>query len=253
LGKSCEVWWSPAARGASAGGSKSGDPNRQDFIFIARETGRASAARGPSIRILHLKAPFGTECPAQPGIATVRWGAFSIPAQSKPHPGGRTGRACDWREQRVRAGFADSCAAIDDSGIAKRLSVFTGRSGAGKSTVASLAPAGTALTDEISLLRRHYGAWQAYGTPFWGEFRAEGQNRSAPIGGIYSLVQAGKNRLELCTGREALAVLLGNTLFFSRAARERQRLLDTIIQLTREVPVYRLEFRKDTTFWELLP
>src|SRR5437773_8348802 len=47
--------------------------------------------------------------------------------------------------------------------------IFTGRSGAGKSTVASLSPEGSVLTDEISLLRREHGMWRAYGTPFWGE------------------------------------------------------------------------------------
>jgi hypothetical protein len=61
--------------------------------------------------------------------------------------------------------------------------VFTGRSGAGKSTVASLPPAGSVLTDEISLLRRENGTWRAYGTPFWGEFRAAGSNTSASFVG----------------------------------------------------------------------
>src|SRR5213082_2416074 len=69
--------------------------------------------------------------------------------------------------------------------------IFTGRSGAGKSTVASLSPEGSVLTDEISLLRREHGMWRAYGTPFWGEFRAAGLNISAPLAGVFRLVQAG--------------------------------------------------------------
>src|SRR2546429_6336621 len=32
------------------------------------------------------------------------------------------------------------------------------------------------ISDEISLLRRENGVWRAYGTPFWGEFRAAGSN-----------------------------------------------------------------------------
>ena len=74
--------------------------------------------------------------------------------------------------------------------------LFTGRSGAGKSTVASLSPQGSVLTDEISLLRRGNGVWRAYGTPFWGEFRAAGSNTSAPVAGIFRLLQAAENRLE---------------------------------------------------------
>src|SRR5256885_3293464 len=59
--------------------------------------------------------------------------------------------------------------------------VFFGRSGTGKSTVAALSPLGSVLTDEISLLKRIDGQWHAFGTPFWGEFRAAGTNRSAPV------------------------------------------------------------------------
>ena len=74
-----------------------------------------------------------------------------------------------------------------------RAYIFFGRSGAGKSTVASLVSRkGTVLTDEISLLRYSDGCWQAHGTPFWGEFRAAGQNRLVPVAGLYLLKQASR-------------------------------------------------------------
>ena len=131
--------------------------------------------------------------------------------------------------------------------------VFMGRSGAGKSTVASLAPAGTVLTDEISLIRCDHGAWQAYGTPFWGEFRAEGQNRCAPLAGIFSLVQAPHNRTAPIRGTQALAAMLGNTLFFAPGREARENLLGILAGLVVAVPVHRLEFKKDASFWEVLP
>jgi hypothetical protein len=129
--------------------------------------------------------------------------------------------------------------------------VFMGRSGAGKSTVASLSRRGSVLTDEISLLRRIEGTWYAYGTPFWGEFRAAGQNRRVPLERVFALAQARANRTAPLPAREALAGLLGNTLFFSANRRERELLLRAQVSLIESVPVERLEFRRDETFWEV--
>jgi len=136
---------------------------------------------------------------------------------------------------------------------AGRAYIFMGRSGAGKSTVASLAPAGSVFTDEISLLRRDEGGWRAYGTPFWGEFRADGQNRSAPLAGICALAQARRDRLERIPPKQALAALLANTLFFAPGRQPREQLLAILAGLAQSAPVYRLEFRKAASFWEVLP
>lgn len=129
--------------------------------------------------------------------------------------------------------------------------VFMGRSGAGKSTVASLSPQGSVLTDEISLLRRVDGVWHAYGTPFWGEFRAAGQNRRAPVERIFALAQAEHNRTSRLAARPALAELLGNTLFFSGERRDRERLLRAQMSLIDWASFHRLEFRRDQSFWEV--
>jgi hypothetical protein len=134
-----------------------------------------------------------------------------------------------------------------------RAYVFTGGSGAGKSTVASLSPPGSVLTDEISLLRRENGEWRAYGTPFWGEFRAEGSNRSAPVAGIFGLKQARKNFVEAIGPVALLRNILPNVLFFSREAAANQRLLEILGQAVKEISGYNLAFRKDKTFWEALP
>ena len=133
-----------------------------------------------------------------------------------------------------------------------RAFIFTGRSGAGKSTIASLSPTGSVLTDEISLLRFLDGQWYAYGTPFWGEFRAEGMNRRVPVAGIYRLVQSADGRAEPVAAREAIRLLLPNVLFFARTRRERQQLLEIIAHVAETAPVYRLHFRPDVSFWEVI-
>jgi hypothetical protein len=131
--------------------------------------------------------------------------------------------------------------------------VFTGRSGAGKSTVASLSPEGSVLTDEISLLRRENGVWRAYGTPFWGEFRAAGSNTSAPVAGIFRLLQAAENRVTALSTVAILRALLPNVLFFSAEAEANRRLLEILSQAATEISGYHLAFRKNPAFWEVVP
>jgi hypothetical protein len=148
------------------------------------------------------------------------------------------------------AGFLLHAATVLRNG---RAYVFTGGSGAGKSTVAALSPAGSVWTDEISLLKREKGEWRAYGTPFWGEFRAAGSNSSAPVAGIFGLRQAAENRAEALRPIGLLRNILPHVLFFSGEVAASQRLLEILSQAVKEIPGYSLAFRKDETFWEALP
>jgi len=131
--------------------------------------------------------------------------------------------------------------------------LFTGRSGTGKTTVASLSPKGSVLTDEISLLRREDGVWRAYGTPFWGEFRAAGSNTSAPVAGIFRLLQAVENRLTPLRRADMLRALLPNVLFFCAETEANRRLLDILTEAATEISGYNLAFRRNSSFWEVLP
>lgn len=149
-----------------------------------------------------------------------------------------------------RNGFLLHAATVIRNGKAY---VFTGRSGAGKSTLASLSPKGSVLTDEISLLRRENDEWRAYGTPFWGEFRAAGSNTSAPVRGIFRLVQAAENRVTSLHPVEMIRALLQNVLFFSSEPEATRLLLEIVGQAAEEMPGYELAFRKDPAFWEVLP
>ncbi len=146
-----------------------------------------------------------------------------------------------------RNGFLLHAATVVRDG---RAYVFPGRSGAGKSTVASFSPAGSVLTDEISLLRYSDGFWQAYGTPFWGEFRAAGLNRHFPLAGIYSLVQAPEERIEPLSTMEILRALLACVLFFSTGAHANEAILRVLLDLIERVPCHRMHFRRNAEFWK---
>lgn len=149
-----------------------------------------------------------------------------------------------------RTGFLLHAATVVREG---RAYVFAGRSGAGKSTVASLSPRGSVLTDEISLLRRENGSWRAYGTPFWGEFRAAGSNTSAPVAGIFKLEQAKTNESQALGRAELLRVLLTNILFFSKAVEDHRRLLEIAGAAAEEIRGAVLRFQKTKRFWEAIP
>lgn len=131
--------------------------------------------------------------------------------------------------------------------------VFFGRSGAGKSTISRLSPPGSVLTDEISLLKCVDGEWRAFGTPFWGEFRAEGQNTSAPVAGFFRLMQSSSNRVERLRPAELLKALLPCVLFFSLRLVDHDRLLEVLTEACQSTKGYNLEFQKNRSFWEVLP
>jgi hypothetical protein len=102
-------------------------------------------------------------------------------------------------------------------------------------------------------LRRENGEWRAYGTPFWGEFRAAGSNRSALVAGIFGLKHAKGNSVKALDPAGLLRNILPNVLFFSGEAAANQRLLEILGQAVKEISGYTLAFRKDKTFWEALP
>ena len=147
-------------------------------------------------------------------------------------------------------GFLLHAASVTRNGKAY---IFVGRSGAGKSTVASLSPRGSVLTDEVSLIRRTNGQWHAFGTPFWGEFKADGSNTSAPIAGIFRLIQARENRIEPLRPSELLKTLLPCVLFFSSNVADHEKLLQVLVGACQGIQGSNLWFRKSKSFWEVLP
>jgi hypothetical protein len=145
-----------------------------------------------------------------------------------------------------RQGFLLHAASIVRNG---RAYIFMGRSGAGKSTVASLSPEGSVLTDEISLIRFERGTWNAHGTPFWGEFRAAGHNQNYPIAGIYCLTQAPEDKVVPLKPKELLRAMLPCVLFFSPEQEANEALFNILMKFVHEVPRFLLRFRKDASFW----
>jgi hypothetical protein len=133
-----------------------------------------------------------------------------------------------------------------------RAVVFSGVSGAGKTTIARLAPPSVRLlTDEISYLRREGTEYRVYGTPFSGELGMRGEDISAPLAAIHLIEHGAANRRAPLAQPEAVRRLLRNTLFFAQEAPLVSAVFATLCDLTERVPVYRLEFAPDARVWEL--
>ena len=134
-----------------------------------------------------------------------------------------------------------------------RAYLFSGVSGAGKTTISRLAPSDAVLlTDEISYVREGGGPYVAYGTPFAGELARIGENLHAPIAALYLLAKGSENRIEPVEEAAALRALMRNILFFAEDPQLVADVFQSASSFVRRVPVERLTFRPDARVWELI-
>ena len=130
--------------------------------------------------------------------------------------------------------------------------LFCGPSGSGKTTVARLSPDKTLLSDELSIVKISDGSAVCCGTPFWGELARAGEDRTAPLAGIYFLRQGTRHAAETLRPRHALERLLPNVVFFAREADVTARVFGIAAGLVEAVPCFDLFFRPDPGFWEVV-
>ncbi len=146
---------------------------------------------------------------------------------------------------------------LHSAGIVKngKAYLFLGRSGAGKSTLSKLAAGAgcEVISDEINLLRQERGRCVVYGSPFWGEMRADGRPGRWPLGGIYLLKKSRVNAVTPCGSAEALGLLLRCLLNFEKGPGVSGQVLDNAAALLKKNKFARLEFtKKDASFMELI-
>lgn len=136
---------------------------------------------------------------------------------------------------------------------AGRAFIFAGLSGAGKTTIARLAPAAvTLLSDEVSYVRKYASGFTACGTPFTGELGRAGENVSAPVQALYFLQHASENRIERLPDAEAARLLMRNILFFVGDPGLVARVFDLACEFISAVPAWRLSFVPDERVWETI-
>jgi hypothetical protein len=132
-----------------------------------------------------------------------------------------------------------------------RACLFSGISGAGKTTLTRLAPPDvTLLTDEISYLRPNAEGYSAFGTPFAGELARAGENCTAPVSALFFLEKGPENRVDELSSAEAVRRLMRNILFFAEDRGLVEKLLATACEFVARVPIRRLTFYPDARVWD---
>jgi len=149
-----------------------------------------------------------------------------------------------------RGGFLlHSASAICDG----RAYLFSGVSGAGKTTMTRIAPVDiTLLTDEISYLRPSVEGYSAFGTPFAGELAKAGENCVAPVSALFFLEQGPENHVEELPSAEGVRRLMRNILFFAGDKGLVEKLFATACDFAARVPIRRLTFYPDARVWEFV-
>ena len=129
--------------------------------------------------------------------------------------------------------------------------LFSGVSGAGKTTLTRLAPDSvTLLTDEISYVRPSPVGYSAHGTPFAGELAKVGENTIAPVSALFFLEKGPENRVDELPPAEAVRRLMRNILFFAEDRELVEKLLSTACDFVERVQVRRLTFYPDARVWD---
>ena len=131
--------------------------------------------------------------------------------------------------------------------------LFSGVSGAGKTTISRLAPRdATVLTDEISYVRRDGNRYLAYGTPFAGELARVGENQSAPLSALFLLEKGTQNKIEPIDPTQAVQRLLRNILFFADDPELVKLVFQSACEFASLVPIHRLVFVPDQRVWDII-
>ena len=134
-----------------------------------------------------------------------------------------------------------------------RAYLFSGVSGAGKTTMTRLAPFGISLlTDEVSYVRPSADGYSGYGTPFAGELATAGENCAAPISALFFLEKGPENCIGEISATEAVRRLMRNILFFADDRELVEKLLATACDFVARVPIRRLKFYPDARVWDTI-
>jgi hypothetical protein len=131
--------------------------------------------------------------------------------------------------------------------------LFFGHSGSGKTTVAQLSPEYLVLNDDLVLLMPEEQRWMVHATPFSNLSQARPTSpQNAPLAAMFRLVQDQELYLEEMGPGQALAELVANVPVIPADLVCSQKLLELGQRLLRSVPVYRLHFLPDASFWNVV-
>lgn len=130
--------------------------------------------------------------------------------------------------------------------------LFTGHSGAGKSTIAAIAESvgATVLSDDRSIVTVRESTPTVWGTPWHGTHR-RGSPEAIPLTATFLLVQDVEDRTEPMSPARATGELLVRLIHPGSRAADMERLLDGVTAVAERVPMAELRFRPTTSAFHL--
>ena len=127
--------------------------------------------------------------------------------------------------------------------------VFFGPSGSGKSTAAGFSKGAGILSDDMIILRKTRKGFSASGTPFKGTPTTGNINATFPVAGMFRLVKAGEVSVEKLHRALGMSEVICSIPLLEENP-DKERILSLVEEMVRQVPVARLHFRKDGSFWK---
>lgn len=130
--------------------------------------------------------------------------------------------------------------------------IFSGQSGAGKSTVARLSQPRPLLSDEASLVRIMGDQVTVFDSPFRSDTTPKLVDGGYPLAAIHLLKQASFVQRSLLKPSDGMLRLLDKAFYWAHDGEETKKVLRMYTQLVKMVPIYDLYFPKNDTFWEAI-
>ncbi|MGM0874195.1 MAG: hypothetical protein ACQEWV_05235 [Bacillota bacterium] len=128
--------------------------------------------------------------------------------------------------------------------------IFSGQSGAGKSTAAKLSYPRELLSDEATIVKITTNEVTVFDSPFRSELASNKLDDSYSLKSIQLLhqsLQTNRTQLSKSTG---LLHLIDKVFYWTDSAEETKRILRLLKTLVNQIDVYNLHFQKNNTFWE---
>jgi len=131
--------------------------------------------------------------------------------------------------------------------------LFTGHSGAGKTTVCRVSKDALILNDDLIAIGFSESGWEVLATPFSNPTQNEPNPGKAPLKAILKLNQAKEHRIDEVLTVIALADLLTHIPVLSIRKENMELIMGRCHHILKEVKTYNLNFLPDDRFWDLVP
>lgn len=131
-----------------------------------------------------------------------------------------------------------------------RAFLFSGHSGAGKSTAARLSAPRQLLSDEASIVRITPSGVSVFDSPFRSELFSERIPGSHPLAGVYLLNQSEEISTRPVAGHHAFTRVLDKVFYWPYDSLETLKIMKLGKLLAEQVSFHDLYFQKNNRFWE---